>query len=690
MPQNTKYGITLEIECESGRNLDGFGNNFESEVLYPRDFSFVVTEVGTDKDGRPYIKLKEIGKNVRHSRNTEERSNVLQQVQAESSLHGDLQEVSGQDTARSGKTEKSVQGVRSEGRTEVSVDGTVEQYQEREEVSLDNRSLLVNALDSVAQNPMESKKLSEYRANIKDLNEQSEKLVELKSEIKELSFSKGPRDMARIKELRAEIVKTENRINLYDKRLLNLEATKALRDVITRETQKAYEKAEQKGKEALKVQRERAEAKLSETRKQYQEARANNVEGRHKTAERHGILKDVRELDKLLNRGTKERNVKKGASALVRSALDLSDMLFATDDELILNGMGTDLTKAEAQAIDDYLELYEEYHSYDGAVTENKGKRAELRSQMHDLKENFEGALERERKRISEAKASDTYDALINAYKELQNSKDSFIKQTFDNDTLAHLEKMKEDVGKTTVKEMTLSQLKEVHKAFTMIKTMVQRSNKLFIEEGKATVKEKGEEAIREISAKGHKKSFGEVEKWFSTLSLNNLKPIYLMERTSSKVLQKEFQKVLDGESVWATDMAEAKAFLDGEKAKHGYEKWNLDKTVTFKNNTGQEFALTLGDMMTIYAYSKRGEQALEHLRTDGFVFDESRKVKGKFGIEREINDKTAYKISDDLLFKILGTLTKEQKAYVDATQKYLSDVMGRGVFSLIPSSDGN
>lgn len=120
MPENTKYGITLEIECESGRDLDGFGNNFENEILYPRDFSFVVTEVGTDKDGRPYIKVKEIGKNVRHSRNPEEQSNVLQQVQAENSPHGDVHEVPGQNTARSGKTENSVQGVRTKNEGEIS------------------------------------------------------------------------------------------------------------------------------------------------------------------------------------------------------------------------------------------------------------------------------------------------------------------------------------------------------------------------------------------------------------------------------------------------------------------------------------------------------------------------------------------------------------------------------------------
>ena len=204
--------------------------------------------------------------------------------------------------------------------------GDKEQHQEREEYSLDNRSLLVNALESATQNEIEAKKLSEYRANIKGLNEQSEKLVELKKEIKELSFKKGPRDTARLRELRDEVTKTENRINLYDKRLLNLEATKALRDVITRETQKAYKKAEQKGKEALKVQRERAEAKLSETRKQYQEARAKNVEGRHKTELRHKIQGVVKDLDSYLRTNSKDKHVPIELQRPVAAALDAINM----------------------------------------------------------------------------------------------------------------------------------------------------------------------------------------------------------------------------------------------------------------------------------------------------------------------------------------------------------------------------
>lgn len=584
--------------------------------------------------------------------------------------------------------------------------------QERPVESYDNRTLLANALESATTSQVELDKLREYKKNIEQLNKKNFVLGKMKEDIYELqrslkvngkkvsyaTFEKqaesrakslglsakdieykktddtysayvGEREIfsadrvkrtveenAKLAELKEKAANLERTINYYDSQLVRLEAMKPIKDLVQRERAKAYKKAAEKGREALH----------------------RNVEGRHKTAERHAIIGIAKDLDKLLYKGTKQKNVKKGASALVKSALDLSDMLFATDDELIINGISTDKTGVEERAIEDYMTLYEEYHSYDGDVTANKERRAELRSQMAELKQKLSGVLERERNRISNAKASETYDAIIKAYKDIEKSEDSFIKQTFDAGVLTHLEKMQEKVGETTVKDMTLEQLEDVHKAFTMIKTMVQNSNKLFNEEGKATVAERGEEAIKEISAKGHQKTIGKVKKVWDSMTINNLKPIYLIERTGSKVLEERFQEVLDGESTWAVDMEEAKTFIAKEKEKHGFKKWDFEKEVSFKNSTDQEFSLNLGDMMTIYAYSERGEQALEHLRTDGFVYDEAREVKGKFGKKKQINDKTAYKISDDVLFKIIGSLTKEQKAYVDATQKYLSDVMGK------------
>ena len=89
--------------------------------------------------------------------------------------------------------------------------------------SFSNRALLANALESVAANDVERKKLAEYKTNIQKMNNESMKLTELKKEIKELSFSKGPRDNAKLKILQDEARKTANRINLYDKKLLDLD-----------------------------------------------------------------------------------------------------------------------------------------------------------------------------------------------------------------------------------------------------------------------------------------------------------------------------------------------------------------------------------------------------------------------------------------------------------------------------------
>ena len=56
-------------------------------------------------------------------------------------------------------------------------------------------------------------------------------------------FGKGKKDPQKLKALREEATKTENRINTYDKKLLNLEASSVLKGVLLREKQKAYKRA---------------------------------------------------------------------------------------------------------------------------------------------------------------------------------------------------------------------------------------------------------------------------------------------------------------------------------------------------------------------------------------------------------------------------------------------------------------
>ena len=91
----------------------------------------------------------------------------------------------------------------------------VKKYSTRDTESVSSRSLLANALDSVVQDESEKRRLAEYREAIGKLEGYEKHLAELKEQIRELSFGKGPRDMAKIRALKDEAIKTSNRIGIY-------------------------------------------------------------------------------------------------------------------------------------------------------------------------------------------------------------------------------------------------------------------------------------------------------------------------------------------------------------------------------------------------------------------------------------------------------------------------------------------
>lgn len=122
-----------------------------------------------------------------------------------------------------------------------------------------NRILLANALESTVQTEIERKKLQDYRENIDSLYENEAKLSELNRQIKELSFAEGKRDANKLKELREEAVKTANRINIYDKKLLRLEPF--LSKVLDREKVRVRKREKTKYKESLAEYREKRDAR---------------------------------------------------------------------------------------------------------------------------------------------------------------------------------------------------------------------------------------------------------------------------------------------------------------------------------------------------------------------------------------------------------------------------------------------
>ena len=130
-------------------------------------------------------------------------------------------------------------------------------FSERTDNSIDNRSLLANALESVAQNDVEREWLTKYKSQIESLNEDQNKLAELRAEIQKIRFTKG-QDRSKLPALENQAKTLANRISKADKKLLEIEVSKPLKGVLERERAKAYKIGMEK---LAEYRRDRAESK---------------------------------------------------------------------------------------------------------------------------------------------------------------------------------------------------------------------------------------------------------------------------------------------------------------------------------------------------------------------------------------------------------------------------------------------
>ena len=520
-------------------------------------------------------------------------------------------------------------------------------YQDRDIDSVSNRSLLANALEGVAQNDIERNKIQEYKGKIDLINAEERKLSELNEKIKDLSFSKGPKDTKAIRDLQFEARQTANRINTYDKQLLRLEASKPLQDVLTREKRQAYKRAEQKGKEALAAYRERATKTQRELMDKWQESRKRGIESREKTAMRHKIQSVVGELNQLLLSNDKKRHVPENLKKAVADALALVNMDTVGAEERAAKYAALIAKETDPDKIDAYT-----------ATMENILRQGEKMGQrLKDLRD---------------------------AYEEIQESDDPDIANAYDPVIAGCLKELSQSIGNTSLRDMTIEQLSDVYDMYRMVLTRVRDANKSFLNEKKEAISNLASRVVGEVRRVGgeHKMRLAMLDPVRKFL-WNNLKPVYAFEHMGSDTLTEAFNTVRKGEDVWAKDVTEAREYYLDKSKKYGYDSWDFKKKYRFESTSGQEFDLTLEQILSLYAYSKR-EQAHDHLRLGGFVFDsniETYKEKdsktGKSILKYMVNTADAHQISTDNLAHIISQLSSEQMAFVDEMQEYLSTVMG-------------
>ena len=583
-----------------------------------------------------------------------------------------------------------------------------------------NRTILANALDTTAQNDIEKNKLAQYKEKISLIESEQAKLSELRAEIKELSFAKGPRDTEAIKKLQFEANQAANRVNTYDRQLLNLESTAALKGVLEREKQKAYKKAEEKGREALKEYREKATKTQRELLTRYKDQtkaqRERATERKDKTTLRRKLHKVIKDLNHLLNHGTKERNVKEEMKETVATVLTLGEVLFKD------NISNADIVRLGVESVTDeekdYLEKYrvllnqfetvedqisgleseehpkEERYALLSELEKTKGK---IKNRINYLDQRLSDVFVRERARLNNVGVAEVIDKLATEYHSLKDSKNGYIANAYSEEFYLSLATLKKDLGGTKVRDMSVYQLQEVYDAFTMVLHMVRHSNSLFREgrmEDLAAMVSAVQGEMYEYANDGKKDPIAitaNLSSKLETFAWNELKPVFAFDKLGSETFKKLFWDAMEAEGKYAIMIDEATEFVNNLRKKHNFSKWDLDTVVKeFKLADGKIFKLTLEDMMSIYAYSKR-EQAHEHMTEGGFVFDENNEYKpsvkgflGKFALKRKhARLTTTYRIDDGILAEINKFFNEKEnadkKAYVDAMQEYMTAMGEKG-----------
>lgn len=555
-----------------------------------------------------------------------------------------------------------------------------------------NRTILSNALletidTSTQKGQNELKVLKDYQQKIAMLDEYTERLAAVKAEIAEISFNSGT-DRSKLSALNDEKIKLTNRIAIADRQLVRIEAMKPIQDILEREKEKSYKKAAEYGREILRRKAERQDT----------------------TVLRGKLKNTIKKLSSLMQHETKEKNVKSDMKGTIDYSLQLANVLMndtISNEDIVRLGVES-VTDQEATLLNEYRTLLDEktalrekinetyanenvqedlldvIHDYENKLKNVNAKIAKLNNELREL-------FARERARLNRSTINSILDNLITEYSQLKTSENDYIKNAHSDAMEVRLNALKKALDGTVVADMTYLQLYELYDTFRSIEHMIRTSNKLFREGQMEDLGETVDSVQTEMyknykeNKKDRLEATEKVADVIKSFAWNELKPIYAFDKIGSETLTKLYWDAVSAEGKYAVIVDDAKNFVTNLRQKHNFAKWDLDKIVKeYKTPNGNVLKLTLEDMMSIYAYSKR-EQAYKHMTKGGFVFDKNNSYKkSAAGFKRRRASLTStFVVTDTILNDIVSFFNEkenaDQKAYVDAMQEYMTKMGEKG-----------
>ena len=175
--------------------------------------------------------------------------------------------------------------------------------------------------------------------------------------------------------------------------------------------------------EHLSIEQERKK-EVQKNKAHIAEIQQNKQLRAEQTELRHKVRKVIRDLDKILRRGNKQRNVKEDMKGFVSKALELADDLFTdhiSNDDLIMSGIDADLMRGdEAELVRETEKIIQQIQDNYGTITEEEYKRLTARKKrnMEALRE----LLTKQRNRRLKTPVYNLFDDLVTEYAKLKNS----------------------------------------------------------------------------------------------------------------------------------------------------------------------------------------------------------------------------------------------------------------------------
>lgn len=482
--------------------------------------------------------------------------------------------------------------------------------------------------------------------------------------------------------------------------------TKLVADLKQKRTEavnKQKEKNRQKLAELKQKERERAEKREQDIRQKYREQRAKNVEKRNLTKNKEIVARKLRSLDKKLNRSDKDKTVKESLRPTAAKLLEIADMLFPESlslEQMAREGV-SDATPAEQKLLASYikaLEVRDKATTKAGRQNANDAL-ANIRNQlskegvMVEVEENGKiikkkmSITARERMRYDNAVRANNdlhlksaLDELAAAYRLVEKAEEGYYAESFDPDIIDAITELRDSVGETLAKDMTMDQLGSLNLIVSRLLKSIHNANRLFLQE--RSMSDTAQQVMNDIARNRTLKDSRNIVAYKAAefLGWNNFKPIYAMRFIGSDTFTRLYWNVQKGECDWYVDLAEAKAFKDELDKKYGVGKlntkkkadFNYKKTATFTALDGSTFTLNLNQIMDIYAASRR-PQALQHLLLGGFTF--AKESKGDKALSQKTGAKV-YQLTAETISSIADQLSTVEKKYVEEMQEYLSTVM--------------